>query len=97
MIPTTKLTIEYANGDRSEVVVKPRTQVAFERKFNTAIAVAFDPESPNGMRFEYMYFMAWHASRASQEFDVWLDLVEGIDVEVDESEGPTPPAPSDGQ
>lgn len=88
------MTINFANGAKSVVEVKPRSQIAFERKFNMGIAAAFGGGA-DGLRFEHLYFMAWHASKASQEFDDWLDLVDGIDMEV-EAVDPTPPVPSDG-
>lgn len=96
MIPNTKVTIRFLDGATSECVVRPRTQIAFERKFNVAITSVFNPEAPGAMRFEYLYFMAYHASKASQEFDVWLDLVDGIDVEVEDTVDPTLPVPSGG-
>jgi hypothetical protein len=96
MIPTVKITVSFVDGAKSEVLVKPRTQIAFERKYNTSIGRAFDPESPAGTRLEYSYFLAHHASRASQDFDVWIDLVDGLEVEVEGSVDPTPSTPSDG-
>lgn len=94
MIPQMKLTIEYSDGARAEVAIRPRTQVAFEQKFNIALGDAFTEDG--AVRFEHLYFLAWHAGRASQEFAVWLDLVEGIEVEVDGPVDPTPPILSDG-
>lgn len=96
MIPTTKLTVTYSDGRTEEVVVRPRTQIAFERHYNIAIAAAFDPESSTGMRLEHMYFMAYHASKSAVEFDDWVDTVDGIDVEVEGTVDPTPPVPSAG-
>ena len=94
MIPNLKLTVMYESGATSTVDVRPRSQIAFERQFDIAIAEAFGDEK--GLRFEHIYFLAWHASKASQPFDDWLELVENIDMEVDGSADPTPAAPSDG-
>ena len=94
MIPNLKMNVSYSNGGLSTVEVKPRSQIAFERKFDMGIAAAFGTGS-DGLRFEHLYFLAWHASKSSAEFDAWIDTVEGIDMEI-EAVDPTPPVPSDG-
>lgn len=94
MIPNLKLTVKYDNGGSSNVDVKPRTQIAFERKFDLSMTEAFTDQS---LRFEWLYFMAWHASKTSVEFDEWMETVEGIDMEVDGTDAdPTSPVPSAG-
>lgn len=88
------MTVTYANGGDSKVEVKPRSQIAFERKFDRSIADAFG--SADALRFEYVYFLAWHASKSTVDFDDWLDSVEGIDMEVAGQPDPTAPVPSAG-
>lgn len=95
MIPDLKITVKYGNGGSSTVDVKPRSQIAFERKFDVGITAAFG--AAEGLRFEHIYFLAWHASKSSADFDDWLDTVDGIDFEVGANADPTPPVPSDGQ
>ncbi len=94
MIPVLKLTVHYTNGGVSTVEAKPRSQVAFEQKFNMPLSQAFSNEL--GTRFEHLYYLAWHASKAGQEFAAWLDEVENIDIEV-EAADPTTATPSDGK
>lgn len=94
MIPNLKMTVNYTNGGASTVDVKPRSQIAFERQFDIGIAAAFS--NANGLRFEHIYFMAWHASKTNQPFDDWLESVDGIDMEVGDPADPTLPVPSAG-
>ena len=94
MIPNLKLTVRYVNGGDSVVDVKPRSQIAFERQFDTSITTAF--ANAQGLRFEHIYFLAWHAAKTGAPFDDWLDSVDGIDMEVDGSADPTPATPSPG-
>lgn len=90
MIPNVKLTVKHADGTTSIADVRPRSQIAFERKFDMSITAAF----ASG-RHEYLYFMAWHASRSADGFDDWMETVHGIDVEV-EAADPTRPVPPAG-
>jgi len=87
------MTVKYSNGGESVVDVKPRSQIAFERQFNVGIVTAFG--ASEGLRFEHIYFMAWHAANTGASFDDWLDSVDGIDMEVGSSD-PTLPVPSAG-
>ena len=61
-----------------EVPIKPADLVAFERKFDVAWEDV--QEKP---KIEYMFFLAWNASRrtgvTTDEFDVWLDRVDDLD------------------
>lgn len=90
-----KLNVENDRGDVTSVVVKPRTQVAFERHFST-------PDKPvrldDGVGMEHLYWLAWHALKVQTEFDDWLDTIDSVTADVDEGDevdGPlagTPPS-----
>ena len=93
---TLKLHVEMDDGTASDVTVKPRTQVAFERHFST-------PEKParldEGLSMEQMYWMAWHAAKIGVEYDQWLDKVEDVTpivVTDEEQEGPLDSGPPSG-
>jgi len=82
------LDIEVDDGTRTQVPVLPRTQVAFERHFST-------PDHPvrlsSDVSMEHLYWLAWHASKQTAEFDVWLDTVVEVGAIVnddDEVDGP---------
>lgn len=72
------MTIKYTDGRAQPVVVRPVTQVAFERKFSRGFASCFGDVS--ALQLEWVYFLAWHAARTGLEFDDWLDSVAEIDM-----------------
>lgn len=82
-----KLTVKYGDGTAAEVKTGPRTEVEFERKFNVGLVEAFQKE--DAMRLEWLYFLAWHASKSKAPFDDWLDSIETVEVE-----GASAPDPS---
>jgi hypothetical protein len=84
--------IIHSDGRRVDVVVRPATQVAFEREFTVAIAAAF-AESP---RMEHIYFMAWHAAKSGLPFEEWIESVDGLDVGEVETVNPSLPTASAG-
>ena len=73
-----KLTIEKSDGEETTVPVRPRTQVAYERHFKTAL------NSDIGM--EQLYWLGWHSSGTVEKFDRWLNDVESITAVVDNEE-----------
>lgn len=90
------MTVTYDGGAKASVKTGPKTQVAFEREFNLGLLEAFQSEGK--MRFEWLYFLAWHASKTASktqlDFDDWLGTVDTIDVEGDEPVDPSVSAPS---
>ena len=70
-----KLTIEKSDGETTTVPVRPRTQVAYERHFKTAL------NSDIGM--EQLYWLGWHSSGTVEKFDNWLNNIESISAEVE--------------
>ena len=71
------LQIEYATGEKVEVVASAPDIVKFEDKFNIAITKA-----GNDMKLTYLLFLAYNAlSRTKQTnltFEAWCDTVEGV-------------------
>lgn len=87
---TISMTVAHDDGRQVPMTVKPVNQVAFERHFKMSFAAAFS-DNPS---FEHIYWVAWHAARSGVEFDVWLDTVSGIDIDVMEPVDPTHQAAS---
>lgn len=63
-----------------ELVVRPSSQVMFERHFNIGVGEI-------GKNFEHMYWLAWHTCkrlsdnpRGFIEFDPWLETLISLDV-----------------
>lgn len=71
------LNIEYATGEKVEVVASAPDIVKFEDKFNIAITKA-----GSDMKLTYLLFLAYNAlSRTKQTnltFEAWCDTVEGV-------------------
>ena len=88
------MTVHYEDGRTQQVVARPVTQVAFERKFSKGFASAFS--SMESVQLEWVYFLAWHAARTGLEFDDWLDTVSEIDVGAADAVDPTDRAISAG-
>jgi len=91
-----KLRITTEAGQTSEVLVRPRTQVAFERHFST-------PEKPvrldQGVGMEHLFWLAWHASKIGESFDQWLETIDEVKPIVEDDEevdGPLDTAPLSG-
>jgi hypothetical protein len=88
------MTVHYQDEREQQVVARPVTQVAFERKFSRGFASAFsDMET---VQLEWVYFLAWHAARPGIEFDEWLESVAEIDLGVAAEVVPFDPATSAG-
>jgi hypothetical protein len=87
------MTVKHLDGRAVPVTVRPVNQVAFERKFSTGFLEVFQDVA--AVRFEYICFLAFHASRPGIDFDEWLETVDEIDWNV-EPVDPTPPAASAG-
>lgn len=73
--------VQVTIGDQSHVFpVKPRTVLAFERKFGMGMAKAFGTDQ----RHEHIYFLGWEAMRSSghvvKTFELWLDEVEDVEL-----------------
>lgn len=62
-----------------------------ESPLDPEVAAAFTRWFANSMRTEWTYFMAWHAARSGDEFDVWLDRVDEIDWRLVSAARPTRP------
>jgi hypothetical protein len=60
--------------------VKPRTVLAFERKFGMGLAKAFSTDQ----RMEHIYFLGWESMRSSghvvKPFESWLDEVDEVQL-----------------
>lgn len=87
------MTVHYIDERQQQVVARPVTQVAFERKFSRAFASAFSDK--DAVQLEWVYFLAWHGARTGLEFDPWLETVDTIDMGVSEEAVPFSPAPSE--
>lgn len=77
------LQVEYDSGAVVDVVATAPDLVAFERKYERAMAVfATEP------RIEWLMFLAWTAlkrrNKTHLDFDPWMDEVAGITVGEDE-------------
>ncbi len=88
------MTVHYQDGREQQVVARPVTQVAFERKFSMGFAAAFS--SMETVQLGWVYFLAWHAARPGIEFDEWLESVAEIDMGVADEVVPFDPATSAG-
>lgn len=89
-----------SGGSSKSYPAGPVVQVAFERKFETALPDAFGADGEN--RLEWMYWLAWKACAVAgdtpnddADFDRWLATIEGIDVKAGDV-APFPPEPSGG-
>ena len=88
------VTVKHRDGSDSKALVGPSTEVAFERKFQTAWSAAWGMEhTPQ----EYVYFTAWSAlsleGKCSLDFDSWLKTVESVGVEAEPENPLAPQAP----
>ncbi len=88
------MTVKYEDGRVQNVTARPVTQVAFERKYATGFAAAFS--STETVQLEWVYFLAWHASRPGIDFDDWLASVTEIDLGVASPVDPSVPVTSAG-
>jgi hypothetical protein len=98
-----KFNVTFTGGETVEATAGPRTQVAFERQFNTPLTDLIqadqdgvnDKGEPNvtGVHFksEHLYWLAWHALKSQAPFDDWLDTVDEIGFDVAAAD-PTRPA-----
>lgn len=65
------------DGEKN-VPVTPKVSVQFERQFQTGIGRAFQEN-----KVEHIYWLAWQASGAPGDFDLWLDKL--VDVQMVEA------------
>lgn len=88
-----KLMIEVTDtdGDKETLLIRPRTQVAYERHFS---APGHPVRLGSEISMEGLYWLAWHASGDTQKFDKWLDTVESVRAQPVE-EGDSEPDPFD--
>lgn len=70
-------TVTYSDGREATVTVGPATQVAFEREHNLGI-----PAIGEETKLSHIYWLAWHASKSSLDFDPWLEAVDEVAIEV---------------
>ena len=91
-----KLAIEDMHGQVTEVLIRPRTQIAFEREWST-------PERPvrldESVNMEQITWLAWHALRVDVPFDEWVDTIDDITPMIEEQDddaGPLATAPPSG-
>lgn len=91
-----KITIRYTRkGEVQEVTTTLGTIVAWERKFKRKAS-----DMGNGMGIEDIAFLAFEASRTHKivvpaSFDEFLNQLDNIEVVTEETENPTPAAPTD--
>lgn len=60
----------------SEVPIKPKTIVQFEREFQTGLGRAFASDQ----KFEHMCWLAWKGSESSKTFDAWLETLVELEM-----------------
>lgn len=91
-----KITIRYTRkGEVQEVTTTLGTIVAWERKFKRKAS-----DMGNGMGIEDIAYLAFEASKTHKvtvpaAFDDFLNQLESIEVVTEETENPTPAAPTD--
>lgn len=91
-----KITIRYTRkGEIQEVTTTLGTIVAWERKFKRKAS-----DMGNGMGIEDIAFLAFEASKTHKivvpaSFDEFLNQLDNIEVVTEETENPTPAAPTD--
>jgi hypothetical protein len=73
--------VQVVMGDHTHVFpVKPRTILAFERKFAMGMGKAFTQDH----RHEHIFFLGWEAMRSSghvvKPFESWLEEVEEVEL-----------------
>ena len=91
-----KLKVVYLDGSEEETSAGARAEVEFERKFDMAFADAFHPRvrgEPRG-RQEWLYYLTWISLKlgslvGDEEFEMWLDRVDDIEVLGGSAEDPT--------
>jgi len=75
------LTVANADGSEAKVTAKPSDLIAFERNFDQPMTIFGDEKK---VRVEWLLWLAWRASTreglTKDEFDTWVDTVEGITV-----------------
>jgi hypothetical protein len=82
--------VQVTIADQNHVFpVRPRTVLAFERKFGMGMAKAFGTDQ----RHEHIYFLGWEAMRSSghvvKPFETWLDEVEEVELLPKDESGAT--------
>lgn len=91
-----KITIRYTRKNEvQEVTTTLGTIVAWERKFKRKAS-----DMGNGMGIEDIAFLAFEASKTHKvvvpaSFDEFLNQLDNIEVVTEETENPTPAAPTD--
>ena len=91
-----KITIRYTRkGEIQEVTTTLGTIVAWERKFKRKAS-----DMGNGMGIEDIAYLAFEASKTHKvtvpaAFDDFLNQLDNIEVVTEETENPTPAAPTD--
>ena len=91
-----KITIRYTRkGETHEVTTTLGTIVAWERKFKRKAS-----DMGQGMGIEDIAFLAFEASKTHKvvvpaAFDEFLNQLDNIEVVTEETENPTPAAPTD--
>lgn len=74
--------VEYADGSSVDVVISAPDFVAFESKYDRSVA-KFATE----IKFTDICWLAWHRLNRdgkAGEWDVWLDLIDGVNLEESE-------------
>lgn len=91
-----KITIRYTRkGETVEVTTTLGTIVAWERKFKRKAS-----DMGSGMGIEDIAYLAFEASKTHKivvpaAFDEFLNQLDNIEVVTEETENPTPAAPTD--
>jgi len=74
--------VEYADGSSVDVVISAPDFVAFESKYDRSVA-KFATE----IKFTDICWLAWHRLNRdgkAGEWDVWLDTIDGVNLEESE-------------
>lgn len=71
------LQLTFNNGETKDITANAADMVAFEEKYSISVqALSTDP------RMSYMFFLAWHAQKRTQEtnlpFEKWLETIEMV-------------------
>ena len=90
MASVMKFQVDMEDGSSSVHVIKPVTQIAFEREYKVGLSAL-----GNDGRMEWLYWLCWHACKIDgvsvPSFDAWSVLVSGVEpVEDDVPLGTTP-------
>lgn len=73
--------VQVVIGDQTHSFpVKPRTVLAFERKFAMGMAKAFSQDQ----RHEHIFFLGWESMRSSghvvKPFETWLEDIDEVEL-----------------